>query len=323
MNKDQAVELLREEAASVKDCFTRFSFQTIAFSAVSFGIIVKFQIDTPILSLCFLLITILSLVVAKIGNHKYNTANRNLGFLLYLERNYLIDRELKKKNPSTDYNCEILRNDGQEVAWEEAMRAWRIVQSTVFHEIYKPNRIFPNKNQLNKKDKKPLTKEKQYWFEPKTIVNKKGAHYYAGSYLESMQFVLFLIAFIALIPIIFAGKQATINDQVSQALILWFGAFIGFIYFCWRVIRIVSRRKLLEEGLLSIHSCGILWEAVILSYNLAVKDSISNIKSDSDHPLTVYTKYLSEVANDLAENIEDIYSWVQSKRKQLACSTSG
>jgi len=70
MNKEQAVSHLREEAASVKECFTRFSFQTIAFSAVSFGIIIKFQTGIPILSLCFLLITILALVVAKIGNHK-------------------------------------------------------------------------------------------------------------------------------------------------------------------------------------------------------------------------------------------------------------
>lgn len=321
MTKDQAVKLLREEAASVKDCFTKFSFQTIAFCAISFGIIVKFQIDTPILSLCFLLITILSLVIAKIGNHKYNTANRNLGFLLYLERNYLINKELKRKNYSL--NCEILRKDGEEVAWEEAMRAWRIVQSTVFHKIYKPSRIFPNKNRLNKENNKTSDKEKQYWFEPKTIVNKNDAYYYAGSYLESMQFVLYLIAFIALIPIILAGKQTAINEQFSQTIILWSGAFIGFIYFCWRVIRIFSRRKLLEDGLLSIHSCGILWEAVVLSYNLAIRESISKIKSDSDHPLTYYTKSLSEVANDLAENIEDIYRWVQDKRKQLATPTNG
>lgn len=171
------------------------------------------------------------------------------------------------------------------------MRAWRIVQSTVFNKIYEPSRILPNKNRLGKKDEKL-----HYWFEPKTIVNEKNAHYYAGSYLEAMQFVLYLIALSALVPIVFAGKQAAASGLSSQALILWLGATIGFIYFCWRVIRIRSRRILLEEGLLSIHSSGILWEAVVLSYNLALKKSIK--ENINFHPLTKYTSNLSEIVYD-------------------------
>jgi hypothetical protein len=117
MKKDDLISHLRNEAHEVKDCFTKFSFQALAISTAAFGLILRFQHDSNWVSLSALSVIILVMVVAKIGNHKYNTANRNLGFILYLERM----ESLKEDKPEA-----VIYNNS--VPWEEAMRAWRIVQ---------------------------------------------------------------------------------------------------------------------------------------------------------------------------------------------------
>jgi hypothetical protein len=125
MKMDDLISHLRAEAHDVKDCFTKFSFQALAISTAAIGLILRFQHDSSWVSLSALSVIILVMVVAKIGNHKYNTANRNLGFLLYLERM----ESLKYERPGI-----VVYNDS--VPWEKAMRAWRIVQATVFAKTY-------------------------------------------------------------------------------------------------------------------------------------------------------------------------------------------
>jgi hypothetical protein len=60
------------------------------------------------------------------GIHKYATSNRLLGYELHLQctAHYL----------SPDESHELFEN----VGWEEAMRAWRVVQPTLWHTIYQP-----------------------------------------------------------------------------------------------------------------------------------------------------------------------------------------
>ena len=305
MKREQLISQLREEASNVKDCFTKFSFQAIAISVVYLGFVFKFQNESPEISVCSLIIMVFALMIAKIGNHKYNTANRNLGFLLFLER-----RDLIYKN-----NCKIFR-DEDEIAWEEAMRAWRIVQATVFNEIYRTNWFLPNKIKIGKKSTSNNNSLDCLWFEPKCIVQKENAYYYPGSYLRNMHLMLFFIAFNALIPPIVAIFQEYHHDIVS-AVILFIITILSFFYFLWRIMRLSTRRRILEQELLSIHSSAILWEAVVLAYNIAISKSKNDAMTNDKHPLGTFTIHLAQISTDLANKIDNIYKWIQEKQNDL------
>lgn len=309
MDRNQLIEQLRNEVDNVKDCFTRFSFQAIAFSLPILGGIIKFQNEVPEITLCSLLITIFALMVAKIGAHKYNTANRNLGFLLFQERRKFLPK----------IECHIFRDDGQ-IAWEEAMRAWRIVQATVFHNVYRISPLLPNKVKIQcNKDGSPM------WFEPKKISSKEKAYYYPGSYLRNMQLILFFISLFALFPPLYMSILMYLKNDFIRLKIIIIPTIIVMLYYCWRIWRLNARRKILEEGLLSIHSSAILWEAVVIAYNLAIAQSHlqteklnkENGGSCKTHPLQYFASYLAKIASDLAESICNIYQWIEVKRKEL------
>ena len=305
MKREQLVEQLRSEVINVKDCFTRFSFQTIAISIPILGIIENFQKEFPELSLCSLLIMIFSLTVAKIGCHKYTTANRNLGFLLFQERHAFLP-------PTT---CYIFRNN-DEIAWEEAMRAWRIVQATVFQHIYKIHPILPNYLSIK-------CDNEYRWFDAKKIAEDKEVFYYPGSYLRNMHLLLFFISFVALIPpihasIILLHHLSNFYDYLKLYIIIGCTS-LGTLYYFWRVWRLTIRRKILEHGLLSIQSSAILWEAVVVAYNLALLKSLESSFNKKQHPLRDFASNLAEISKELKEkkNICHFYSWLSQKRGNL------
>ena len=70
------VERLREEASEVKECFTKFSFQVISLSTAAFWLLVRFPLDYPALGVANLFVMLLVFSVARIGNYKFATANR-------------------------------------------------------------------------------------------------------------------------------------------------------------------------------------------------------------------------------------------------------
>jgi hypothetical protein len=115
-------ERLRSEASEVKECFTSFSFQSIAFSAVVLTFIFQSMEKLPAIALSVIPVIVLLMVVCKIGIHKYTTCNRVYGYQLYLEQIRKLSPELKNKI------------DG--VGWEEALIAWRIVQPVIFQKLY-------------------------------------------------------------------------------------------------------------------------------------------------------------------------------------------
>ena len=49
------INSMRAEAADVKDCYTRFSFQSWIFSAAALGIIARLQAEIPVIGLLSLL----------------------------------------------------------------------------------------------------------------------------------------------------------------------------------------------------------------------------------------------------------------------------
>jgi hypothetical protein len=311
MKIDDLIIHLRGEARDVKDCFTRFSFQALAISTAVIGLIIRFQHDSKWVSLSALSVIILVMSVAKIGNHKYNTTNRNLGFILYLERM----ESLKNEKPEV-----VIYSDN--VPWEEAMRAWRIVQATAFGKVYSVGLIHPNKRILccNKcnKNKTECEGKDTFWFEPMSIVRSKQAQYYAGSYLEAVQKILFFMAFISLIPIVISTLQFYISNEIIFSILFTSILLFTIVIIIWRISRIRARRKILEGGLLSIHSCGILWEAVIIAHKIALSITIKNNEGKPKaHLYESYTSTLSELAVELSNHICDIHMWVENNRHRI------
>jgi hypothetical protein len=122
----ELVKYLRDEAIKVKDCFSQYSFQSIAFSGAFFILIATFQRDYPFVGISSLGLLLMVLTVIRIGTHKYATANRQFGFQLYLESLTRLEGQTYNKRKN------IIRNIG----WEEAMRSWRIIQATTFRNLY-------------------------------------------------------------------------------------------------------------------------------------------------------------------------------------------
>ena len=145
------------------------------------------------------------MTVARIGTYKYGTANRNYGYELHLFRSkYTIANSAKGWQS-------YMRN----ISWEEALRAWRVVQATVFEHLHykkwSPNYL---RKTARKKDKKSR------WFQPGALV-EKGATYYAGSYLESMLLILHFLAILSITPIlIIILKQNELNSAGPNGNIL-------------------------------------------------------------------------------------------------------
>ncbi|MCD4720684.1 MAG: hypothetical protein K8S13_12635 [Desulfobacula sp.] len=304
---ENLVDSLRSEANNVKDCFTKFSFHSLAFNGIIFGYIIKVQPtgEAPFISLVGLIISLVCLTVARIGTYKYGTANRHFGYELHLERTrYLFDTSERNK-------CWI-------VGWEEAMRAWRIVQASLYNAIYETETF------LGIGKDKPKDKDIAYkWYKvsenlkDNTYNKEEGrqiVQYYSGSYLKEMMKILHMIAFLGVIPVIFASIQFYLKGEDFNSYFFMIISLFSFVIIVIRVSNNNRKREILEDGLLSIHSCAIVWQAVIVAHNKA-KDEISEIESNG-HPYKNYSRVLGEWAGGLCLNIESIHDWVMNPAKE-------
>lgn len=327
------IKRIREEANSVKNCFTKFSFHAIAFSGLMLSAIAAYQPKQPFVGLAGLFIIIVVLIVSRIGNYKYATANRHFGFELYQD-----SKQNSKQN----------KKNYQEIGWEEGLRAWRVVQATIFDEVYYtrintkfwdfPNRLRYNrvKKKLKKKLKKPekskksknpqkIKRIKDYdyiaWFNPTSLLIN-SAEWYPGRYLHTMQSILHIFAFFSLFPLIIMCLQLQFgqNESIKELKnIIWL-EINPIIMFCFiitivttifvfiKIYHIHARRKILESGLLSIHSCAIVWHVVELAHFEALNKTNSLDQTD-------YLRYLSEEAREIKEYAHNIYEWVNMVQK--------
>lgn len=286
------IKNLREASQDVKDCFTKFSFQALAISAGGLGIILKLQFSDPIFGFANILIFMLALSVARIGIYKYTTANRQAGYELHLYRTLALP-----DSEGDGWNASM-----RKIGWEEAMRAWRVVQTTAFEHLYetgtwKPNTIKKKHNNQNYK-----------WFEIRSLI-KKGSVYYAGSYLETMIGLLYMVSIISVSFIIMMSIQLYIKTGLSAAFYL--STIISFSSVMVVFLQVkfgVSRRRLLEDGFHSIHSCAIMWQGVTVAHFRAM-NQLKNKHGDGH--LNGYTEALSEQAIELKKNIFGIHEWVK------------
>ena len=319
----ELIKIIREEADGLKECFTRYSFQALAFSAAAFGLIARFIRDEPLTGLASIFIITFILAVARIGTFKYAGANRAHGYKLHLYRtNY--QEELNSVKSTPEESMPIgWKNDMRNIGWEEALRAWRIVQATIFEKLYAtggPNT--PNDLQLNKlTNNEPQHAYK--WFEPSLLIDKETS-YYAGSYLAKMLHLLHLMAIFGLVCLIatcimllYESGKPDESGSIAWSAITW--AVICFILTLAMIStvhsnikRTDSRRRLLEEGILSIHSCAIMWQAVVVAHYRAIELT----KRESKNTYENYTFYLSIQAKDLGNHIFDIHHWINHQNPE-------
>lgn len=304
----ELIKVLREEASTVKDCFTKFSFQALAISTAVIGFVATKQQEQPLVALVSVFVFMFMLVVIRIGTYKYGTANRNFGYELHLHSALTH----KRVGVSTE-----LIEATRKISWEEAMRAWRVVQAGLFEHLCPRRKIlhfrakswldkhFPDfGNELAKGFMDPPS-----WFTPDALARANGAEYYAGSYLERMMAMLTLAACLSLTPMVVMLIQmiqqapdkwpaaARIVAIVSGAIVL--GICLFFLVVARR--RNINRLKLLESGILSIHGCCILWHAVVIAHARAQKQVANSRAFDLDD--IKYLKALAEQAVKLKTSI--------------------
>lgn len=378
MSEDEKVTLigyLRNEAYAVRDCFTRYSIQALAVSGGLVVAIAKFQTENPYTGLISIFPIILIILVLQMGVHKFATSNRLLGYELHLQRTaHYISRD----------NCqEIIEN----VGWEEAMRAWRIVQPTLWHNIYEPQvpkatgsssltgleRIYRRFDSLIAKSiRKSLSLFVEgknfnlwyytiatrneidrsiesgtkidgyvgYWFDQSKAFDrlreepdKFEVAYNPGGYLGTMTLLFVLsiaicvsLQYLALAQIWLGYLSKTIYELglgsrlaivVLNLAITIFVIATSFAV-CAALRNINSRIQTLESGLLSIHSCAILWEAVVLAHLRALEELHF---FDEGYPVKTmhgYTKAIARQANDIAANyVTRIHAWIDKVRVEL------
>lgn len=302
----ELISRLRDEASSVKDCFTKFAFQSITLSAAGLAVLSKYQMSEPFFGLISIFVILIVLCVARIGTYKYASANRHYGYELCLDR-------LSRFNENSKWKPSI-----KDIGWEESIRAWRIVQTTVFEYLYTHGKWTPNKL------KEKHTNLNYPWFEPNTLIpseyrKDKGVIYYGGSYLKTMQSIFFTIVYFSLMFLLAVpvqsyfkyGNKYLYADTVV-GVIIFFTVLIITVLF---IRKLKARRILLEEGLLSIHSCAIMWNLVIIAHCRA----LNKLWADKDGQLTSlkgYTPALSELAIELTEYITEkrnIEEWVNKE----------
>jgi hypothetical protein len=58
-NETILIQTIRQDAKDVKDCYTRFSFQALAFSSAVLGVITRYQGEFPHVALASIALVIL------------------------------------------------------------------------------------------------------------------------------------------------------------------------------------------------------------------------------------------------------------------------
>lgn len=287
------LERVRSEAASLRDCFTRYSFTSIAFTVAGLGLIAKGQTtSTPEIGYSAIGLLLLLLMVTHIGLNKYASANRASGYELHIFRTTGLPEFLKG-----------WREEFQTIGWEQAMRAWRVVQPTVFRSLFGSFcHVFDVRRSIRSKHTKA-------WYEPETLFapptdTDTRPVYRPGTYLRMCLIITMILCAFCLVPVFYATSKA------GDVRMFWVGtatAFGATGLIIWRCFSLWKRVRTLERGFGSIHSCAILWQAVVVAHYRARHNALLESNGTS---LRGYTKHLSIQAVDLADNIHDIHEWV-------------
>lgn len=315
---------LRKEAYDVKDCFTKYTFQGLALVTGFQGAVFSLAEHDPYVGLLGIPLAIFLLTIASIGTHKYATANRLTGYQLHLER---VRRFSVSGVPGWN-------NRMRDIGWEEALRAWRIVQTTAFEYLFvygdisatpgtwveikrKWRRVLEpllfwrvdklRKNLIDSSNTKVPTPTER-WFETRSHL-EVGMAYYHGGYLKTMLSVLKASTYLSLLFIVSTPVRLHLADRTSESCVTAILAFLVTYYAFGRLYRIASRRYLIEDSFLSINACAVLWQVTICAHFA----TIAKLRRQSEHEKFLnyynYSRTLGQEAIVFANHIFDIYKW--------------
>ena len=194
-------------------------------------------------------------------------------------------------------------------AWEEG----EILDSDAEYPWFMPKKL--TEWRLSKKDRESISPN-YHWFMPKKLAEwralkkkekqkkskRRYSLYYSGGYIKNVTGMLTVVQYLMLIPwgcIILTNLNETGNTIV---LWLWISGFlILFLLISLRARIIKKRRKIVENELLSIHSCAIIWEAVVLAHHRAMHLANGEYKH--------YTEHIVKQAEHAAYRVFSLHRW--------------
>lgn len=308
-NAERLIEHLRKEANEVKACFTTYSHAAITFSVAAIAAIVSLQRHWgPQIGFAGIVVAIVPLLVVRIGEHKYSAANRYHGYELHIERLSNLPSSAR-----TPLDRRILS-----IGWEEAMRAWRVVQPTLYEAIHTAPRFLPHRIRMK------YRRASLRWFDPSYTVTgplaprflptptsprpDRTATYHAGSYLRTMCGVLYLLVFIALLPMVWALHDVFVHNGTDSGYFASTAAAIVVVIMLGSMLRAEARRAILETGFLSIHACAVVWHAVAVAH-LRALDRLEAFKGENS--LEGYMWEMARQAISVSEAPLEIHSWIR------------
>ncbi len=230
--------------------------------------------------------------------------------------------EGNRSNPEGDLESKSESPGGRtKTSGERGYRWWRKVKSELKREL--PNHYTPRSEVRGEYpwwDAKYLAGQLEAPQESDTAVPQVKGVYHAGGYLQQVLLILQRVSwtFLALL-----GFGAAASGYRAAVLLTeckyWFqpvvwGALCVFLLATcyWRFVKVRRvahemdrRRKILENGLLSIDSCAIIWQAVVLAHFRSL-DGFGNTRKG-------YTQRLARQGVDLAQNLSELHDWVESK----------
>lgn len=273
---------LRGEAGDLRACFREFVFKGTAFSAAAIGIIWRLSADDALVALSLVAIILFLITVQRIGIHKFSSANRHYGYQLHLER---LRSTLEEPDLCSSARRKLL--DIQCIGWEEALRAWRIVQATLFASLYRTprhGRFGRLRSAEGWVDLDPLfyryhpsirwklrtgrfDKHELPWFIQQTRAEQQDGEYHAGSYLQRSFGVLFLMQVLAWFLLAYEYFHCILASSGRvRVIVLGIVSVLSGAVVVLNQMGVRRRRLMLEDELLSIHSCAITWKAVTLAH---------------------------------------------------------
>ena len=310
------IEKLRLEALSVKDCAARYTQQTMMFSgAALFGIGATMQHSPYAALACIPLLYVLR-AISLTNTHKTSTANRNFGYELHLE---------KSLNYSDEPNG--WQHHYRDIGWEEAMHAWRIFQASVYEELCEQ---YPRAPVYKQKYRPEIHKNPWYIVKAEVVY---GTTYYAGSAVKKYILLIRNFMYAALIPLLlfaFALAMPSANNISEISLIsatndtntfrgskLELGLVVmAIMYAFWFVIKARkhddARLLQLEEGILSIPTCALMWKYVVISHFRALQTNKKDYSRRVSIEASKFIRYM--------DSIEDWYKGIDQRglsRKEL------
>jgi len=322
----------------VKSCATDVFFKSLSVSSVVLGLAIGAAVKFPLVVLVAVPLSYLLGAVARIILHKYATANRILGYELHLAR---VRRTGKTAGSPDGWWPEMAHS----LSWEEALKAWRVVQATCFQRLYGPdlprggvldwlfdqltpmatNRFGPHeafaqlggKWKLDVGNRNALEQKEGYpWWDASILAEAGGGVYHGGGYLEHvLKFLqrtqaaaLVLVAvgiWVCFWQIRDPGNTDTGVASTSCGVLLIVVLWWRFCRFRHLSMEVDRRRHILEHGLLSIESCAIMWQAVVLAHCRAVQGNTPN---------EGYIVRLAKQADVLAAHLGRVHAWIRGER---------